>query len=369
MARALWIKAAIALGALALLPAIHFWTIERLDVVHRTTQRTSAASLVRSFSVDSPSAARTGAIEAATATSSAKAPKPMERLGPVSMVPASRDTASAELLTAPLSYWHSREVMLSFGGSVLLFGVAFTMVVSIARSAAREPGRLSPAAAAAPSAEPLPLLARAAEQARSDAGDAVHAMRTPIATIMGYCDVLKRSIPPDNKKAWRAVQAMDNSTARLNRAVDEAWVKADSLASLLQAKHEVVDLCDLARAVTAEASDRYIVGPAPAARHVFAPRTSLEDALRAVFEAFEADSDEGNVLVACSAAAGNLIRLTVSRDEPVQGELVDGVALKRWPALREAVRLSGLLGGEVRVRATPTRLREAVLEFTARSSA
>lgn len=365
MLRTPWIKAAIALGALALLPVVHLWTIDRLDAFHRMSHRTSAASLARSFGVDDPPTLRTGTLESATATGTGKGHLPIER--PVPVVPSAGDTASAELLTAPLSYWNSEEVMLSFGGSALLVGLALTMVVSIARSAAREPDRLLPVATA-PSADSMPELARLAEQARADADDAVHAMRTPIATIMGYSDALKRSISPENAKAWRAVQAMDASTARLNRALDEAWTRADCLASLLQARREAVDLCDLARAVAAEASDRYIVGPAPAARYVLAPRQSLEETVRTVFEAFSADSDEGAVLAACSEAAGNLVRLTVSRDGPVQGEPVDAVVLMRWPTLSKAARLAGLLGGELLARATTGRLQEAVLQFPARGS-
>jgi His Kinase A (phospho-acceptor) domain len=375
MAHGPWMKAAVASAALALMAAVHLWTIDRLDALHRASQQTSAASLARSFSTDEPptrSPSRSGAAETATAIGAGKAPLPRETLAPMPAAPAGRDMASTmastKHLTAPLSYWHSQEMMLSFGGSVLLFGLALAMIVSIARGAARQPGLLSPAAAIT-STQPLSELARLAEQARSDADEAVHEMRTPIATIMGNADALKRAIPPENVKAWRAVKAMDASTARLNRALDQAWARAESLASLVQAKCEAVDLCALARTITAEAPDRHIVGPAPVARYVFAPRASLEEAVRTIFEAFATEADQGSVLAACSEAAGSLVRLTLSRDGPVLGEPVDDVTMKRWPDLREAARLVGLLGGQVRARATTTLLQEVVVEFPSRASA
>lgn len=369
MARGPWEKAAIALAALALLPAVHLWTIDRLDVLHRSSHQTSGASLAGSFGVDDLSARsplRTGAADAATATGSSKVPLSTETLARAPVAPTGSDMASAELLTAPLSYWYSQDVMLSFGGSVLLFGLALTMIVSIARSAARQHGLLSPVV---PSARPLSELARLADQARSDAGEAVHEMRTPIATIMANCDALKRAITPENAKAWRAVNAMDASTVRLNSALDQAWARAESLASLVQAKREAVDFCDVARTITAEAPDRYIVGPAPAERYVFAPKACLEAAVRTIFDAFDAESDEGSVLAACSEAPGCLVRLTLSRDGPVLGEPVDDVVMKRWPDLREAARLVGLLGGHLRARATQTLLQEVVVEFPCGASA
>jgi hypothetical protein len=170
-------------------------------------------------------------------------------------------------------------------------------------------------------------------------------------------------------KAWRAVKAMDASTERLNRALDQAWARAESLASLVQAKREVVDLCDVVRTITADAPDRYILGPARAQRYVLASRASLEEAVRMIFEAFAAESDEASVLAACSGAVDNLVRLTLSRDGPVPGEPVDEVTMKRWPDLREAARLIGLLGGQLRARATTTLLQEVVVEFPSCASA
>lgn len=355
-------KAAIAVGALALLAVVHLWTIDRLDAFHLAGYRASTAPLARSFKVDdlpARSPLRSGNVGSATTASAGKAPP--EALVPVPVVPASRDTASGELQTAPLPYWHSRELILSLASFVVLLGLALAMIVSIARSGVREPVRLLAQVAIQP-ANLVPELARLAEQTRADAREGVHAMRSPIAILMGYSDALKRSIPTDNVKAWRAVNAMEVATARLNRAVDEVWARADGLASLLQAERESLDLCDLASSIAAEAPNRHIVFPAPALRRVLAPRTSLEKAVRSTFEVFTADSDAASVLAACSQTRSS-VRLTVRRDGPLQGEPVDDIGLKRWPDLRETARLVGVLGGQLTARATTSKLQEVVLDF------
>ena len=107
--------------------------------------------------------------------------------------------------------------------------------------------------------EPARVLAGLAEQTRRDACETVHAMRTPISTIIGYADLLKRWVPPDNAKAWFAIEAINVSADRLNRIVDEAWARALAVANLMQSHRERVVLRELAASIVGTKSAHFVI--------------------------------------------------------------------------------------------------------------
>jgi signal transduction histidine kinase len=93
-------------------------------------------------------------------------------------------------------------------------------------------------------------LRRTAERTRQAAEDSAHAMRTPLGTIMGSLDAIRRGLPPDNKRAWRAVEFIDASANRLAALISEARCRQIENADQVAAPRLRVHLSELAAQAT-----------------------------------------------------------------------------------------------------------------------
>lgn len=274
--------------------------------------------------------------------------------------PTADDAAAVEMLATPLSYWHSLELMVSSAGTLLLGGLALAMICSIARGGPRD----TIATAGGTLGEPVRVLAGLAEQTRQDACETAHAMRTPISIIIGYAAILKRSIPSDNAKALRAIEAINVSTVRLNSIVDEAWARALAVANLMQTHRERVVLRELAASIVGASSARFVICDAGIETSVYGPRAAIEEVVRAVIEAFAAEALDGKPPMIRFAAGDGIMWLQVGRAEADRkAAAADDLGLTRWPRLHQAARTARLLGGSMDVLATEERLQRAIVEL------
>jgi signal transduction histidine kinase len=357
--RSPWPKAGVALAAVALMPLLHLWAIDQLDRTHRALHRMSPTTLALSFDDPvTPIGSPKRSTQAGTVAS--KAPLPtVETPNVPPAKPTAHDAAAVEMLTTPLSYRNSLEMMVSSAGTLLLTGLALAMIFSIARSGPRD----TTTAAGGTLGEPVRVLTGLAEQTRRDAREAVHAMRTPIAIIIGYSDMLKRSVPPDNAKAWRAIEAINVSTVRLNDIVDEAWARALAVANLMQSERELVVLREVAASIAGTSSARFVICDAGIETSVHGPRAAIEETVRAVIETFAAQGPGGTPTIRFAAGDGT-IGLEIRRAEAdPKATAIDDLGLNRWPRLYEAARTARLLGGSMAVRATEDRLQQAIVEL------
>jgi len=315
----------VALAAVGLMPVLHLWAIDQLHSTHRALHQMSPATL---------------------------------NVRPAK--PTAHDAAAVEMLTTPSSYWDSPEMMVSSAGSVLLGGLALAMILSIVRGGSRH----GIAAAGRTLGEPMRVLAGVAEQTRRDMRDTVHAMRTPIGIIIGCSDMLKRTVPPDNAKAWRAIEAINASTVRLNGIVDEAWARAVAVVNLMQSQRELVTLRDLAASIIGPSPTRFVICDAEIETSVHGPRAAIEELVRAVIETFAAEGPDAKASMIRFAVGDGTIELQVGRaDADLKAEPVDDLGSNRWPRLHEATRTARLLGGSMDVLATNDQLQRVIVEL------
>lgn len=312
-----------ALAAVGLMPVLHLWAIDQLHSTHRALHQMSPATL---------------------------------NVRPAK--PTAHDAAAVEMLTTPPSCWDSPEMMVSSAGSVLLGGLALAMIFSIVRGGSRH----GIAAAGRTLGEPMRVLAGVAEQTRRDMRDTVHAMRTPIGIIMGCSDMLKRTVPPDNAKAWRAIEAINASTVHLNGIVDEA--RAVAVANLMQSQRELVTLRDLAASIIGPSPARFVICDAAMETSVYGPRAAIEELVRAVIETFAAEGPDAKASMIRFAVGDGTIELQVGRaDSDLKAAPVDDLGSNRWPRLHEAARTARLLGGSMDVLATNDQLQRVIVEL------
>ena len=316
-----------ALCAIALMPVLHLWAIDQLHGTHRALHRMSPATLALPFD---------------------------DSIGSNGPLPA------VETPTTRSSYWNSLEMMASSAGSVLLGGLALAMIFGIARGGPWD----AIAAAGGTLGEPMRALAGLAEQTRRDVRDTVHAMRTPIAIIMSSSDMLKRSVPPDNAKALRAIDAIDACTLRLNGILDGAWARALAAANLMQSQHELIALRDVAASIVGPGSVRFVICDAALETSVYGPRPAIEELVRAVIETFAAEGPDAKAPMIRFAVGDGTIELQVGRaDADLKAAPVDDLGSDRWRRLHEAARTARLLGGSMDVLATNDQLQRVSVEL------
>jgi len=189
-------------------------------------------------------------------------------------------------------------------------------------------------------------------------------MRTPISIIINYAALLKRSVPPDNAEAWRAIEAINVSIVRLNSIVDEAWARALAVADLMQSQRERVVLHELAASIVGTSSARCVICDAAIETSVYGPRAAIEEVVRAMIDAFAAEAPDGKPPKIRFAAGDGTIGLQVERAEADRkAAAADDLGLNRWPRLHQAARTARLLGGSLEVLATEEHLQRAIVEL------
>ena len=355
-ASTLWIRTGLAIGAIAVLPFVNLVAIDELDRLHRQSPATLTAPLT-AFAFDPATTPPAGSARIAGTTMStassgsgghAKAEMPR---APVPTPSPVIQTTTAQVLAVPLSYWVSQRMMLSFVGSLVLMALAIAAIIGIAREARRRVQLDVPLVAATrDAAGDHAEVQRFAEQVRSDARDAVHAMRTPLSIVIGYTASLRRRLPAGDPRVARALDAIELSASNLGDSIDEAWDKASSLQAFAEAPREPVDLSE----VLSSALDSRIavprVTPWPVHRNVLAPRAWLEDMIQDVVDAFETDAPDGDLALAFhedDATIGFVLEIKGDGD----GHPVEPLCLKSWPSLVDARRTINLLGGRMTVMA------------------
>jgi signal transduction histidine kinase len=171
-------------------------------------------------------------------------------------------------------------------------------------------------------------LGYATGQLRTAAEDNAHALRTPLATVNAALFTLRRYLPAE-PRAERAVKVIELSVDRMSVLVDAAQEHGQSVAALVEAPRQRVDLAVMVQSA--------IAGVAEDARErgiflrqkldhpviVLASIAALERALRGVLlSAIEHSSLNGDVGIELSSADGSAL-LSVEDagfDEPQPGE-------------------------------------------------
>jgi len=156
-----------------------------------------------------------------------------------------------------------------------------------------------------------------ADRVRQNAGHDAHAMRTPIATIMGSLDAIRRGLPVDNHRARRAVRFIDISTDRLAALVNASYRAHSESTELLIAPRLCIDLT----ALVTDAGQQFLIRAAPGeirlvqrvADRIFvhAPAGVLESVVNDVFESARRAAPRASAVVATLEADGATVRFQV----------------------------------------------------------
>lgn len=101
-----------------------------------------------------------------------------------------------------------------------------------------------------------------AQAIRNAAEENAHAFKTPIATIAQSVEPLRRSIPPGDSRAHRAIEVIEKSVARLDSLVTSARRMEETIAELVDPPRERVDLSRLVQSIVRA------YGDSPAAANV-----------------------------------------------------------------------------------------------------
>lgn len=206
-----------------------------------------------------------------------------------------------------------------------------------------------------------------AGQMRTVADDGAHAMRTPLATVATALHSIRRHLPADDIRAQRTLRIIDLSIDRLSQLVDATQVQGQSIAALVAAPRQRLDLAHLVETAVSraqgEASGRRVtLGFARSGAEscaVLANRDALEIAVRDLLLSATASSPEGgsvDVTLAADHAAATLVVADAGHDEFDVSLLFeqepallapDGPATPRWPGLSGVRRTVEIMGGSV----------------------
>lgn len=107
-------------------------------------------------------------------------------------------------------------------------------------------------------------LAASADAIRDASEENAHAFKTPIAAIAQSVEPLKRSLAPNDERAHRALQLIEQATARLDALVNAARQMDEAIADLIRPPREPVDLSHLLRRML----DAYCEGARMAAKRI-----------------------------------------------------------------------------------------------------
>jgi two-component system sensor histidine kinase ChvG len=201
---------------------------------------------------------------------------------------AARSMALGQL--ASTSYWQSSELRLAIIAYLALIGVAIAVAISILRSLSRFRnaayeivlGRVGDNEMMARngvrelSGVALLLdrmvfdLRYMADQMRFTAAENAHSLRTPLATMRTALGAIRRSLPPDEPRAQRALRIIDLSLDRLSSVVNSVQRNDTTMADLVAAPRSPVDLTELAHQAIGDLEER-------ARLHKIRLKPSLED--------------------------------------------------------------------------------------------
>ena len=88
-------------------------------------------------------------------------------------------------------------------------------------------------------------LKRLSHQIRQSAEDNAHSLKTPLAAIQSSLSPVRRAVPPEDKRAGRALEIIDRSLARLLALVNAAQRLDSSAADLVEAPRVPVNLTEI----------------------------------------------------------------------------------------------------------------------------
>lgn len=206
-----------------------------------------------------------------------------------------------------------------------------------------------------------------AGQMRTVADDGAHAMRTPLATVATALHSIRRHLPADDIRAQRTLRIIDLSIDRLSQLVDATQVQGQSIAALVAAPRQRLDLAALVEAAVtrseSEPAGRGIAlgfkrgGSEPCV--VLANREALETAVHDLLLSAMDSSPEGGaveVTLAADHAAATLVVADAGHDEFDVSLLfeqepallaAEGPPTPRWPGLSGVRRTVEIMGGSV----------------------
>ncbi|TAJ90344.1 hypothetical protein [Reyranella sp.] len=254
-------------------------------------------------------------------------------------------------------FWQQPAAMSA--AAVYLVGVILTIALILM---AIKRGQTLPASAPAapaistyianPFAQPRDDLERLAAQIRQDASTAVHAMKTPLTTIMMAMESIKRALPAEHSHSVRAATFIDVATQRLAALMDELWNAGDSLAATIVTPHERIDLTAMVREAFAQSA----VGLEECGDHthiqsdgdctVIGPRQFLLQAFVMCFAVLRENSRADDAVSVSISRAGEMvfIRLETQGSSGAEGG-DDGRDLQDMAVPQDAARTFLVLGG------------------------
>jgi His Kinase A (phospho-acceptor) domain len=200
-------------------------------------------------------------------------------------------------------------------------------------------------------------------QLRGAADDYAHAMRTPLATVSAALHTVRRSVSTSEPRAQRAVEVIEKSVDRLYYLVNAAQRHGQSVAALIAAPRQRLDLADIVRAAIAGASDEATesgISIRPQLQRpigVLANAETLEIAICEVLLSAVDSSPEGSDIMVTLSSDGTTASLVVEDrgqdgqdetllfDQEIEPTPGKGGAAARWPGLSSVRRTIESSGG------------------------
>ncbi len=160
------------------------------------------------------------------------------------------------------------------------------------------------------------------QQIRQNAEDKAHSFKTPLATIRSALEPVRRTVPPDNQRARRALEIIDSALSRLLDLVIAAQRHDNSTADLLEAPRVPTDFSQLAgdsalhfREILV-ARDIRLIRRLDERAIVRAGHGMLETVLQCVLENAISFSPRGGTIAVALTVAARTVTLQVDDEGP-----------------------------------------------------